>query len=306
MSKRKSKKSKNTTLIVFLVITIVLVIALLLYFLLQKRDNFSVKENYQSSKGGNSGDSEDSEDTENTETQTSKGGQQSSCPANIFNDAIDNASQRYDEDVPNDTNSTMICDEGFYPNTRNRFQTKPREFGVKCKNGKVDNYNNTTCIPCDTSDQGEYTKYCGMSLNPKFELTSPIYNTTVENCRKSCNDDQNCGAFSFGENTCYLNKKGDYTLTGISDVGYHPSYHLYIKSGTKVASEQEEQISPSNDMIYSEEDLQWIDSETGNILGPSPHIEGECPNKLPNTAPKKLRELQNERIEECKRKKKIT
>ena len=39
MSKRKSKKSKNTTLIVFLVITFTIAIALLLYFLLRK-ENF--------------------------------------------------------------------------------------------------------------------------------------------------------------------------------------------------------------------------------------------------------------------------
>ena len=189
----KSKKSKNITLIVIFILVVILCVGIGLYFLLHKPEPYE--------------------------------GQQ--CPVSIFN--IDNASKQYDEDVPNGLNSSMTCNEGFYPNRYDQFQTKPREFTVKCKNGKVDNYNNTTCIQCDTSDQGEYTKYCGMYLQNKFNLTSPIYDTTVEKCRQSCDENQNCGAFSFGENTCYLKNKGDYTLTGIDDVGYDPSYHLYIK-----------------------------------------------------------------------------
>ena len=208
----KSKKSKNITLIVIFILVVILGVGIGLYFLLHKPEPYDGKQ----------------------------------CPANIFN--IDNASKLYDEFVPNGFRSRMICDEGFYPNTRNPFQNEPREFTVRCKNGNVDNYNNTTCIQCDTSDQGEYTKYCGMHLQDKFNLTSPIYNTTVENCRKSCNDDQNCGAFSFRENTCYLKKKGDYTLTGISDVDYDPSYHLYIKNN------QEEKEKSCDDSEYKNTD----------------------------------------------------
>lgn len=45
MSKRKSKKSKNTTLIVFLVITFIIAIALLLYFFLWKENYGEISEN---------------------------------------------------------------------------------------------------------------------------------------------------------------------------------------------------------------------------------------------------------------------
>ena len=48
MSKRKSKKSKNTTLIVFLVITFIIAIALLLYFLLWKENYGEIRENMTS------------------------------------------------------------------------------------------------------------------------------------------------------------------------------------------------------------------------------------------------------------------
>ena len=45
MSKRKSKKSKNTMLIVFLVITFIIAIALLLYFFLWKENYGEIREN---------------------------------------------------------------------------------------------------------------------------------------------------------------------------------------------------------------------------------------------------------------------
>ena len=56
MSKRKSKKSKNTMLIVFLVITFIIAIALLLYFFLWKENYGEIRENMTEEgqgKGGN-------------------------------------------------------------------------------------------------------------------------------------------------------------------------------------------------------------------------------------------------------------
>lgn len=54
MSKRKSKKSKNTMLIVFLVITFIIAIALLLYFFLWKENYGEIREN-MSEKGEGKG-----------------------------------------------------------------------------------------------------------------------------------------------------------------------------------------------------------------------------------------------------------